>query len=97
MRSLLHLTSSGPFHLLHVCAGPSKPRRKGITKEDREMARLLHRTHLLCLLSRGLLYDEAANDPLLQVGHKPACTLAVYMTNILQMLSDTLDMSHTPV
>ncbi|KAL0052801.1 hypothetical protein WJX82_007986 [Trebouxia sp. C0006] len=47
-------------------AGPSRPRRKGITKEDREMARLLHRTHLLCLLSQGLLYDEAANDPLLQ-------------------------------
>ncbi|KAL3141472.1 hypothetical protein ABBQ32_005034 [Trebouxia sp. C0010 RCD-2024] len=47
-------------------AGPSRPRRKGITKEDREMARLLHRTHLLCLLSRGLLYDQAASDALLQ-------------------------------
>ncbi|KAA6419983.1 MAG: DNA repair complementing XP-C cells-like [Trebouxia sp. A1-2] len=47
-------------------AGPSRPRRKGITKEDRETARLLHRTHLLCLLSQGLLYDEGANDPLLQ-------------------------------
>ena len=31
------------------------------------MARLLHRTHLLCLLSRGLLYDQAASDALLQV------------------------------
>ncbi|KAL0038560.1 hypothetical protein WJX77_010735 [Trebouxia sp. C0004] len=47
--------------------GPSKLRRKGITKADRETARLLHRTHLLCLLSRGLLYDEGASDPLLQV------------------------------
>ena len=33
------------------------------------MARLLHRSHLLCLLSRGLLYDQAASDPLLQVGY----------------------------
>ena len=64
----------------YFLAGPSRPRRKGITKEDREMARLLHRTHLLCLLSRGLLYDEAANDPLLQVSPKPACALVVYMT-----------------
>lgn len=31
------------------------------------MARLLHRTHLLCLLSRGLLFDQAASDALLQV------------------------------
>ncbi len=44
------------------------------------MARLLHRTQLLCLLSQGLLYDEGADDPLLQVIHKPACTLVMYMT-----------------
>ena len=72
---LINLTPAFSF-----LAGPSRPRRKGITKEDREMARLLHRTHLLCLLSRGLLYDEAANDPLLQVSPKPACMLIVYMT-----------------
>ena len=54
-----------------VTAGPSRPRRKGISKEDREMACLLHRTHLLCLLSRGLLYDQAASHALLQVGIIP--------------------------
>ena len=53
--------------IVSLLQGPSRPRRKGITKEEREMARLLHRTHLLCLLSRGLLFDQAASDPLLQV------------------------------
>ena len=28
---------------------------------------MLHRTHLLCLLARGLLYDQAASDPVIQV------------------------------
>jgi len=41
-------------------------RRQAFTKEDRETARLVHRSHLLCLLGRGLLYDAAADDPLLQ-------------------------------
>ena len=58
--------------VVHTChwlltSGPSKARRKGITKQQREMACLLHRTHMLCLLSQGLLYDQAASDPLLQV------------------------------
>lgn len=58
---------AGSFDIeAHDKAGSSKARRKGITKEEREMARLLHRTHLLCLLSRGLLFDQAASDPLLQ-------------------------------
>ena len=64
--------------LVYTChwlltSGPSRARRKGITKEQREMARLLHRTHMLCLLSRGLLYDQAASDAVLQVRDTQAC------------------------
>lgn len=57
------------------------------------MARLLHRTHLLCLLSRGLLFDQAAGDPLLQVirmGCKAPCYLAMWARsctcNIIHLL-----------
>ena len=40
--------------------------RRGVTKADRERAALVHRSHLLCLLARGQLFDGAASDPLLQ-------------------------------
>lgn len=43
-----------------------KRRRFNWTKEDKELARLVHRSHLGCLLGRALLYDRAANDDLLQ-------------------------------
>lgn len=36
-------------------------------KEKAELGRSLHRTNLLCLLAHGLLLDQAANDPLVQV------------------------------
>lgn len=52
-----------------VSAVPGKKKRKGIRKEQKELAKLLHRSHLLCLLGRGLLYDQAASDLMLQVGH----------------------------
>lgn len=35
---------------------------------SRQYAALLHQAHLLFLLGRGLLFDRAADDPLLQVG-----------------------------
>lgn len=53
---------------------PGKKKRKGNTKEQKELARLLHRTHLLCLLARGLLYDQAASDPMLQARHTYSST-----------------------
>ncbi|KAK9840463.1 hypothetical protein WJX74_010195 [Apatococcus lobatus] len=46
--------------------GPQASKRKGFTKEDREEARLIHRSHILCLLARAMLLDAAASDPLLQ-------------------------------
>ena len=47
-------------------AGGAAPKRLTFTKVDRETARLVHRSHLLCLLGRGLLYDAAADDATLQ-------------------------------
>jgi hypothetical protein len=38
----------------------------GVLKVDRLRARVVHRSHLLCLLGRGLALEAAARDPLLQ-------------------------------
>ncbi|XP_052726213.1 DNA repair protein RAD4-like [Vigna angularis] len=34
--------------------------------EDKELAELVHKVHLLCLLARGRLIDNACDDPLIQ-------------------------------
>ncbi|XP_031396916.1 DNA repair protein RAD4 [Punica granatum] len=34
--------------------------------EDKEVAELVHKVHLLCLLARGRIVDKACDDPLLQ-------------------------------
>ncbi|KAL0727987.1 hypothetical protein Bca4012_024080 [Brassica carinata] len=36
------------------------------TAEDKERAELVHKVHLLCLLARGRIVDNACNDPLIQ-------------------------------
>ncbi|KAF8097916.1 hypothetical protein N665_0279s0045 [Sinapis alba] len=36
------------------------------TAEDKERAELVHKAHLLCLLARGRIVDNACNDPLIQ-------------------------------
>jgi hypothetical protein len=51
--------------------GPAPTERDGkhpkrVTKKERELAQLIHRTHLLCLLGRGMFLDKVANDPLIQ-------------------------------
>lgn len=33
-----------------------------------ELAELVHKAHLLCLVARGRLIDKACDDPLIQVG-----------------------------
>lgn len=33
----------------------------------KERAELVHKVHLLCLLARGRIVDNACNDPLIQV------------------------------
>lgn len=42
-----------------------KPVRR-FSAEDKELAELVHRAHLLCLLARGRLIDTACDDPLIQ-------------------------------
>lgn len=55
---------------------PPQKKRATITKVDRQYAAMLHQAHLLFLLGRGLLFDRAADDPMLQVPHiRPQNTL----------------------
>ncbi|KAK6913536.1 Rad4/PNGase transglutaminase-like fold [Dillenia turbinata] len=42
-----------------------KPNRRA-SAEDKELAELVHKVHLLCLLARGRLIDSACDDPLIQ-------------------------------
>ncbi|XP_009334424.2 DNA repair protein RAD4 [Pyrus x bretschneideri] len=48
---------------------PDSTRKKRIHRasaEDKELAELVHRVHLLCLLARGRLIDRACDDALIQ-------------------------------
>jgi hypothetical protein len=65
-----------PFPLLQIC--PAAARRRNLLGNlgrvasvcalyRRQYAALLHQANLLFLLGRGLLFDAAADDPLLQV------------------------------
>lgn len=49
-----------------LTAGAAKVPRKGITREERLYAQLLHRSHLVCLLARGLAHDAASSNEALQ-------------------------------
>ncbi|WCJ25215.1 DNA repair protein Rad4 family [Euphorbia peplus] len=42
-----------------------KPIRRA-TAQEKELAELVHKVHLLCLLARGILVDTACDDPLIQ-------------------------------
>ncbi|XP_031094662.1 DNA repair protein RAD4 [Ipomoea triloba] len=50
------------------------------TAEEKDLAELVHRVHLLCLLGRGRLIDFACNDPLIQ-----ASLLSLLPTHLLKM------------
>ncbi|XP_051141055.1 DNA repair protein RAD4 [Andrographis paniculata] len=52
------------FDISHGSAKKKQSRRA--TAEEKEVAELLHKAHLLCLLGRGRLIDGACNDPLIQ-------------------------------
>lgn len=48
---------------------PSSTEKKSVrrhTAEEKELAELVHKVHLLCLLARGRVIDKACNDPLIQ-------------------------------
>ncbi|KAL3634209.1 hypothetical protein CASFOL_021263 [Castilleja foliolosa] len=52
------------FDVSHGVAKKKLVRRA--TAEEREVAELMHKAHLLCLLGRGRLIDSACNDHLIQ-------------------------------
>ncbi|KAL6862447.1 hypothetical protein ACP4OV_016788 [Aristida adscensionis] len=48
---------------------PSPSTKKSVrrpTSEEKELAELVHKVHLLCLIARGRLVDKACNDALIQ-------------------------------
>ncbi|KAG6518503.1 hypothetical protein ZIOFF_021978 [Zingiber officinale] len=45
-------------------SGKKLPRR--FSAKDKELAELVHKVHLLCLLARGRIVDDVCNDPLIQ-------------------------------
>ena len=51
-------------------------RRGACAQGEAELAGVLHRANLLCLLANGLLLDEAANDPVVQVSTPAPPTLS---------------------
>ncbi|KAI3936207.1 hypothetical protein MKW92_010855 [Papaver armeniacum] len=62
---------------------PSSSKRKPVRRasaEDKELAELAHKTHLLCLLARGRIVDRACSDPLIQ-----AALLSLLPTYLLKI------------
>ncbi|XP_073361913.1 DNA repair protein RAD4 isoform X2 [Aegilops tauschii subsp. strangulata] len=67
---------------------PSSTEKKSVrrhTAEEKELAELMHKVHLLCLLARGRVIDKACNDPLIQ-----ASVLSVLPQHLLWNGVDTL-------
>lgn len=67
---------------------PSSTEKKSVrrhTAEEKELAELMHKVHLLCLLARGRVVDKACNDPLIQ-----ASVLSVLPHHLLWNGVDTL-------
>lgn len=59
-------------YMTEAVCGPHGRERDCFTSQPcRQYAMLLHQTNLLFLLGRGLLFDRAADDPLLQVCFSP--------------------------
>ncbi|KAG0455486.1 hypothetical protein HPP92_024778 [Vanilla planifolia] len=56
-----------------------RPSRR-VSIEDKELAELVHKVHLLCLIARGRLTDHACNDTLLQ-----ASILSLLPSNLLKI------------
>ncbi|RAL53031.1 hypothetical protein DM860_016266 [Cuscuta australis] len=54
------------------------------TAEEKDLAELIHKVHLLCLLGRGRLIDCACNDPLIQ-----ASLLSLLPTHVLKIPDST--------
>ncbi|KAJ4760239.1 DNA repair protein complementing XP-C cells [Rhynchospora pubera] len=51
-----------------------------VSPEEKELAEVVHKVHLLCLLARGRMVDKACNDPLIQ-----ASVLSLLPSNLLKI------------
>ncbi|KAJ3705821.1 hypothetical protein LUZ61_009526 [Rhynchospora tenuis] len=51
-----------------------------VSPEEKELAEIVHKVHLLCLLARGRMVDKACNDPLIQ-----ASMLSLLPSNLLKI------------
>ncbi|PWA51846.1 DNA repair protein Rad4 family [Artemisia annua] len=68
-------------------SSPGTAKRKTVRRasaEEKAVAELVHRTHLLCLLGRGRLIDSACDDPLIQ-----AALLSLVPANLLKLTEVT--------
>lgn len=91
----LNSESSHPDHInkniaIEFDASPGTTKRKPIRRasaEEKQVAELVHRTHLLCLLGRGRLVDSACDDPLIQ-----ASLLSLLPAKLLK-LSEVADLT----
>nr|XP_043635200.1 DNA repair protein RAD4 [Erigeron canadensis] len=64
-------------------SAPGTAKRKPVRRasaEEKEVAELVHRTHLLCLLGRGRLIDSACDDSLIQ-----ASIMSLLPANLLEL------------
>lgn len=73
---------------------PDSAKRKPVrraTAEEKDIAELVHKVHLLCLLARGRLIDSACSDPLIQaslLSLLPADLLKI--TEVSKLTANTL-------
>ncbi|KAK7300683.1 hypothetical protein RJT34_11531 [Clitoria ternatea] len=61
-----------------------KKQNRRASAEDKDLAELVHKVHLLCLLARGRLIDSACDDPLIQ-----ASLLSLLPAHLLQLSNVT--------
>ncbi|KAF3780297.1 DNA repair protein [Nymphaea thermarum] len=59
-----HLTKNVTVEFSTPSSSKKQPRRA--SAKEKELAELVHKVHLLCLLARGRLVDAACDDPLIQ-------------------------------
>ncbi|KAK4602389.1 hypothetical protein RGQ29_011440 [Quercus rubra] len=69
-------------------SGIRKPVRRA-SAEDKELAELVHKVHLLCMLARGRLVDRACDDPLIQASL--LSLLPPHLLNIAKVTELTAD------
>nr|CAB3483004.1 unnamed protein product [Digitaria exilis] len=65
---------------------PSSTNKKSVrraTSEEKELAELVHKVHLLCLIARGRVVDRACDDPLIQ-----ASVLSLVPSHLLLSVAD---------